>query len=188
VSHWIAQFLAKYSLAALGLGTFFEGEGFLVAAGVLVNQGKLQPLTVLLVAAAGAWFGHLFWFAVGRYIGRHHALHRFPKWEEGLTRADRLILRRPLPSIILLQYMYGMRMAGALALGFSTLNFGWFALVEAANCLVWAGLIGLAGYALGESASSFIEWSSKTFLVLIVLIVVTSIGIKLLQRRRLQKH
>src|SRR4051812_36975861 len=138
---FLAQLFVKYSLVALGLGAFFEGETILLTAGVLVSRGKLNGIAVWIVASVGAWLGHMVWFGIGRWMGSHRIIARFPRWERGIRKADEVVLRRPILSIVLLQYMYGMRMIGALALGFSNLSVTWFAVVEALNCLVWAFLV-----------------------------------------------
>lgn len=181
---WAIEFLDKYSLIALAIGTFFEGESFLVTAGVLVSRGKMDGLMVWLVAAASAWLGHMVLFAVGRYVGSHHLINRFPRWEGAIRKADAFILKRPIVSIVALQYMYGMRFLGAMALGFSDLGWVWFGLVQAVNCLIWSALIGGLGYALGESAEYLIGYSSKAFLVVVAAALIIFIALKWIPRKK----
>ena len=65
------------------------------------------------------------------------------------AKVKRLIEARPVAAILLLQYLYGLRLIGAVALGLTELSLLRFALYEIVNCLVWAGLIGGAAYLLG---------------------------------------
>lgn len=181
---WAIEFLNKYSLVALAIGTFFEGESFLVTAGVLVSRGKMDGFMVWLVAAISAWLGHMVLFAIGRYVGSHHLIRKFPRWEGAIRRADAVILKRPILSIVVLQYMYGMRFLGAMALGFSKLNWGWFGLVQAANCMLWSALIGGLGYALGESAEYLIGYSSKVFLIVVAAALLFFIAWKWIPKRK----
>ncbi len=60
-----------------------------------------------------------------------------------------MIEARPVTAIFLLQYLYGLRLVGAVAFGLTELSLLRFALYEIVNCLVWAGLIGGVAYLLG---------------------------------------
>jgi len=162
-----------YGLVAVFAGTFFEGEGVLVAAGVLAGEGVLHPLGVWAVAACGAWMGHLVWFLIGRYVGRHRWLSRWAWFTRRLSEADRIIQRHPGRSIFILQYLYGTRMIGAAAFGLTHLSLRRFMWYQAANCLVWAAVIGAVGYFLGEAGGRiFHGWGRWLWLAVSVLMIV----------------
>jgi membrane protein DedA with SNARE-associated domain len=180
LSHWISE----YGLIILGLGVFFEGETVLVTAGVMASHQKLVLWQVLLVGWAGALVGHLFWFSLARYLGQHWFVGRFPRLKDGLAKADGVVRRHPWSAVVLLQYMYGMRMIGALALGFSTLPYLWFAFAEAVNCLVWVFLVAGGGYVLGHEAHKLVEYSSKGALVAALLAVVGVLALRRFQDRK----
>ena len=103
-----------------------EGEGILIVAATLSAQGVLDPARVWLAASTGAWLGHMFWFTVGRAIrGRRLALGS-AAFRARAAQVKRLIEARPVTAILLLQYLYGLRLVGAVALGlteFSLLRF-----------------------------------------------------------------
>jgi membrane protein DedA with SNARE-associated domain len=176
-----SSLVAKYGLLAVGLGVFFEGETILVTAGVLASQGQMNLHKILLTGWAGAMAGHLAWFGLGRWLGKHWFTRRFPKWEAGIHKADEVVRNNPWKSVIVLQYMYGMRMIGALALGFSTLPLKWFAFAESINCLVWVCLVAGAGYQLGDWARDLLGYSSKGVLVVAVTLLV---GVLIFQRMK----
>lgn len=65
----IEGFLAQYGYLALFLGTFLEGESFLLLAGFLSSRGYLSFTGVILVSFSGAFLGNLFYYALGRWRG-----------------------------------------------------------------------------------------------------------------------
>jgi membrane-associated protein len=149
--------VSHYGLAAVGLGTLIEGETVLLVAGALASRGVFDPAAVWIVAACGAWLGHGLWFGVGRFVGRERIMAVLPQWGRQLHALDGLIRRRSWTCIFSLQYLYGLRLPGAVALGLSSLPTGWFLAAEAANCLTWAALVGGLGYIAGKSASALFQ-------------------------------
>lgn len=170
---YATQLLARYGGIAVFLGTFLEGESLLIAAGVLAQRGLLSPWVVWLSAALGAWFGHLLWFSLGRRLSRTALVSRWPALARRIAQADRVVRRHPKTAIFVLQYLYGMRLIGALSLGFTSLSLLLFALFEALNCLLWAAAFTALGYALGDAAVSFFAgplrwvWLAVSVLVLV---------------------
>ena len=169
----LTALVSHYGLAAVFAGTFFEGEGVLVAAGVLAGEGVLHPLSVWATAACGAWLGHLAWFVAGRWLGRQQLQARWRWFGERLVQADQIIQRHPGWAVFILQYLYGIRMIGAAAFGLTHLSLRRFLWYQAANCLVWAALIGAVGYFLGEAGGRFFHgWGKWLWLAVSVGLVV----------------
>jgi membrane protein DedA with SNARE-associated domain len=169
----VTTLVAHYGLVAVFVGTFFEGEGILVAAGVLAGEGMLHPLSVWATAAAGGWLGHLAWFLLGRWLGRQQLQSRWRWFGERLDQADRIIQRHPGWSILLLQYLYGVRMIGAAAFGLTHLSLRRFLWYQLFNCLLWAALIGSIGYFMGEAGGRlFHDWGKWLWLAASVGLVI----------------
>jgi membrane-associated protein len=173
--------VSRYGLAVVGVGTVVEGETVLLVAAALASRGVLNPAAVWIVAACGAWLGHLIWFGVGRFVGRERIVAVFPRWERQLDALDGLIRRRPWTCIFSLQYLYGLRLPGAVALGLTSLPTGWFLAAEAANCLTWAALIVALGYAAGESAAALFQHSGRVMWLFASVIVVAAIVHRMLR-------
>ena len=145
----VVTLISRYGLLAVFGGSLIEGEGVLIVAATLSEQGVLDPVRVWLAASIGAWLGHLFWFTTGRaFRGRHLTLGPAAFRARAET-AKRLIEARPVTAIFLLQYLYGLRLVGAIALGLTDLPLLRFASYQMVNCLVWAGVIGGVAYLLG---------------------------------------
>jgi membrane-associated protein len=169
----LTSLVSHYGLAAVFAGTFLEGEGVLVAAGVLAGDNVLPPLGVWAAAACGAWLGHLVWFLAGRWVGRRRWVSRWVWLDQRLAEADRIIQRHPGRSIFLLQYLYGVRMIGAAAFGLTHLSLGRFLWYQFFNCLSWAALIESIGYLMGEAGGRlFHGWGQWFWLVVSVALVV----------------
>jgi membrane-associated protein len=181
------QLISRHGLLAVLVGTFFEGEGVLLAASVLAERGLLSPVGVWLTAALGAWAGHLLWFSAGRRLGRR-LLTRFRRLAAKAAEADRIVEAHPKAAIFLLQYLYGIRMAGALALGLTAFSWRRFALYQAANCLVWAALLTALGYLVGAASAEFlhgwIRWVWVTASLLVLLVIVHRLSARSLEAAR----
>lgn len=163
---------SQYGLLMVLVGTFFEGEGVLMMAAVLAQQRVLNFTEVVLTASAGAWLGHLFWFLIGRRFPGGIPRVASKRLAETVARMKRVLEVHPRTAIFILQYLYGMRMMGAVALGSTTLPFGRFALYEAVNCLVWAGLVTSAGYFAGEAVTAlFHGWLKWVWMGLSLLFI-----------------
>jgi membrane-associated protein len=180
----VPSLVSRYGLAVVGLGTLIEGETILLIAGALAGRGDLNPIAVWAVAASGAWLGHVIWFSVGRRLGRQRILASRPQWRPALVEADGLIGRRPWTCIFALQYLYGMRLPGAVALGLTSLPMRWFMAAEAVNCLTWAALVETVGYVAGDSAGAVLQGSGWIIWVLLSALVVAVVVHRILRGRR----
>jgi membrane protein DedA with SNARE-associated domain len=165
--------LRKYGLLAVFGGTFYEGETVLITAGILSAAGLLKPLGVWLSASFGGWSGHLFWFFIGRIFGMRSFLTRKEKIKGRLEVINKIILTRPKTAIFILQYLYGMRIIGALGFGMTSFPFSRFMCYEALNCLVWAAVVLAPAYFLGQTLMYFFRgWFRWVWLGLSILVIV----------------
>jgi len=145
--------LHKFGYFAVFIGTFLEGETILVMAGFFAERGYLELATVMLVAASGAYAGHMFWFWLGRTRGVR-LLDRFPKMKKHFGRGIRIFERYGAPAIFITQWLYGLRVTCAVIIGISRISVVKFMVLEAITCVVWAAIIGGAGYYFGRAVES----------------------------------
>lgn len=147
--------IARYGLVAVFAGTFFEGETVLVLAGFAAHRGYLGLPEVLVAAFLGAFLGDQLWFGVGRRGGRRFLASR-PGWQERVERARPWIARHERTVIWSYRFLYGFRSVAPFALGMSGTSPLRFAGISAASGVLWAVLVGGAGYLLGAGLERFL--------------------------------
>ena len=157
----LAELVSRYGLLAVFIGSVLEGEGVLLVAGILVSQGLLPFAAVWGVAASGAWIGHLSMFLVGRVIGRQRIVAGSAWFARRLDDADQIMHAYPRAAVVLLQYLYGMRIVGAIAFGMTRFPLGRFLRYQLPNCLVWAALIVSLGDVAGTVGERIFEGWAK---------------------------
>jgi membrane protein DedA with SNARE-associated domain len=173
-------FIETYGYVAVFIGCFLEGETVLVLAGFAAHLGYLSLPSVISIAALAGFCGDETAFLLGRRYGPR-LVARSPR----LARAQPLILekltRHATWVVFMLRFAWGLRIASPLVIGATGLPAMRFALPNAAGAVVWAIVIGGAGYAFGAAFSGLIEHAKKyeaiAFGILAVLaITITWIG------------
>lgn len=142
--------LQKWGYLAVFVGTFLEGETILVIAGFMAERGYMQIVLVAIVACAGAFIGHVFWFWLGRTRGVK-LLDRFPRMKKHFGKGIRMFERYGAPAIFITQWLYGLRITCAVIIGISRISTMKFLIYEAISCVVWAAAISCAGYFFGAA-------------------------------------
>jgi membrane protein DedA with SNARE-associated domain len=149
----LETFFGTYGYPALLVGTFFEGETFLVLAGFAASLGYLEIPWVILVAFAGTLCGDQVFF----YLGRRHSvlvqpfLACYPAWQNRVERVHRLIERHQTALVFLFHFLYGLRIAFLLVIGLSRIPAGRFFALNVLSALVWAVVVGMGGYLFGSA-------------------------------------
>jgi membrane protein DedA with SNARE-associated domain len=175
--------LHKFGYLAIFLGTFFEGETVLVLSGFFASRRHLSILIVVLVAASGAFVGHLFWFWLGRTQGAR-IVHHFPKLEKHMDRGLRLFEEYGAMAIFITQYLYGLRVASAVVFGISHISVRKFVLFQAISCATWAALIASLGYYFGRAVTRFLGGAAEVEKYAILTIIAIALLIFLYHRIR----
>lgn len=145
----IAALVQSYGLWAVGLGSFLEGESVLLLAGAAAHRGLLPLPGVVAVAALASFCGDQLFFQVGRRWG-DALLLRFPALQPRAAHMRALLLRHHLPVILSIRFLYGLRVAGPMAIGMSAVPWWRFALLNALGACVWAALVAGLGYGTGR--------------------------------------
>ena len=137
----------------LAVGCLLEGETILLLAGFAAHRGHLNLGAVLLIAALAGFAGDQFYFWLGR---RHGAamLARWPSMAKKVERVHQLLARWRDAVVVFVRFAYGLRAAGPVIIGMSSISAPRFALFNALGALLWAGLVGGAGYAFGHAAEA----------------------------------
>ncbi|RMG91741.1 MAG: hypothetical protein D6703_03905 [Zetaproteobacteria bacterium] len=153
---WAQQFVEQYGYWAIFLWTFIEGESVFIAGAALAAAGVLTPWKVIVVAAGGAFFGHLVFFALGRWKGMS-IINAVPTFRRHYPKANLILDRYAHWSVFIFQYLYGTRMVAAILFGCSTIDFWRFFVLQIVNCITWALLVYAVGHALGFAGMVILE-------------------------------
>ncbi len=166
---WATPFVEQYGYWAVFAWTFIEGETVLIAAAALAAAGMLQPWKVIVVAAIGAYLGHIVFFFLGRWRGME-IIRAFPALYRHYPKVNAILDRYAHWSIFLFQYLYGTRMAAAILFGCSSLGFVRFAAWQLLNCISWALVIYGVGHTMGMAAVTVMDRFGMLGLLLLALI------------------
>jgi membrane-associated protein len=145
----VHELIKHYGLWVILVGTFFQGQTVLIGAGFLAAAHILDPVEILAIGILGSWTGHIFWYYLGRSL---IGIAEEKTWvlAKKISSISHFIGLRPWTSIFTLQYVYGIRLAGAISFGMSEMTVGWFIAVQLFNCILWTVLIESAGYFVGD--------------------------------------
>lgn len=153
-------FIESYGYAAVFLGCFLEGETVLVLAGFAAHLGYLSLPAVMATAAVAGFLGDQTAFFAGRRYGP-----RLLAWSPRLAAAQPGILaqlsRHASWVVFILRFAWGLRIASPVVIGASGLPALRFVVPNAAGAIVWAVVIGSAGYAFGAAFTSVLEHAKR---------------------------
>jgi len=177
-----------YPSAGVGIliesaGIPFPGDALLLVAGAWAAARHHSVLVVILFgfvgATAGADIGYLLGYRGGRpFVERFGHLFRIRP--DHLARAELFFARHGDKAIIAARFLLGLRTWSAMLAGMARMPFWRFQLFSALGGLVWAAVIGIAGYWLGnnlallESIARGIGIGGLTVLLLIALVLVAA--------------
>lgn len=130
-------------------------EVILLAAGALVEQGKMNAIVLWIIATAGTVVGNLFWYWLGhrwseetlkRMIDRWGRILTF-EWDE-FTKARNIFRKYGDWIVFLLRFSPLLRTIVSLPAGLAGMSVWRFALFTFLGSLIWNGLLILGGRAL----------------------------------------
>jgi len=153
---WAQQFVEQYGYWAVFIWTFIEGESVFIAAAALAAAGLMQPWKVIVVAACGAFAGHMVFFALGRWKGMELILS-IPFLAKHYPKANLILDKYAHWSIFIFQYLYGTRIVAAILFGCSSIEFWRFFILQIINCISWAFIIYAIGHALGMAGMAILH-------------------------------
>jgi membrane protein DedA with SNARE-associated domain len=145
--------IAGHGYWILAFGCLLEGEIVLVLAAASAHRGYLNPAAVVTIAAACAFASNQFFFWLGRRDGLA-LLERWPVLATHSAKIRRLIERHAALAAVAVRFAYGMRIAGPMMLGASSVRPLTFAVLNALSAITWALLVGAAGWLFGEAAEA----------------------------------
>ena len=153
---WAQHFVEHYGYWAVFIWTFIEGETVFIAAAALAAAHLMLPWKVILVAASGAFAGHLVFFFLGRWKGMQLILS-VPFLARHYPKANLILDKYAHWSIFIFQYLYGTRLVAAILFGCSSIAFWRFFLLQIINCLSWSLVVYAIGHVLGTAGMAILN-------------------------------
>jgi len=180
------QLLQQYGYVAVLIGTLLEGETVLLIAGFAAHRGYLDPGVVIAVAAAGGFLGDQGFFWLGRLRGQR-VIARWPRLQAHAQQVTALLERHHTWVIIGIRFMYGLRVAGPVLIGMSEVSALRFAALNLVGAVLWAGLIGGAGYLFGQALELVLGDIKRYELLALGALVAAGIMAWVVRRRRARR-
>jgi membrane protein DedA with SNARE-associated domain len=176
--------IAQLGYVTLFVGTFLEGESVLALAGVAASYGYLTFEYVVAVAALGAFLGDQACFWIGRRYGAS-ILARYPRLAAKAPRVERLVRRWDAPAVIVLRFLYGLRIVGPIVIGSFGIPAWRLALFNFIGVLIWAPLVTSVGYFAGYALEAWIGRLKQVQIgLLMALLVLAGLAWIVVQSRR----
>ena len=176
--------IAQLGYVTLFIGTFLEGESVLALAGVAASYGYLTFEYVVAVAALGAFLGDQACFWIGRRYGAS-LLARYPRLAAKAPRVEQLVRRWDAPAVIVLRFLYGLRIAGPIVIGSCGIPAWRLALFNFIGVLIWAPLVACVGYFAGYALEAWIGRLKQVQIgLLMALLVLAAVAWIVVQWRR----
>ncbi len=179
----IGTAIQDYGYPVVFAGSLLEGETVVALGGLAARRGYLELHWVVACAAAGGFLGDQFFFALGRCYGER-LLQRYPRLKPAMARVDVLVARYENWIVIGLRFMYGLRIAGLLAIGMSRIGWLRFAGLNLVGALLWAHLFVAAGYLLGAALELLMDDLERIDHWLFIALAMVGIALWLAWRRR----
>jgi membrane protein DedA with SNARE-associated domain len=145
---------AGLSVLVESAGVPFPGEALLFGAATWA-AARHQPIVVVILfgflgSTAGADIGYFLGFKGGRpFVERFGSV--FHIRPEHLARSELFFARYGDKSLLGAHFLLGLRTWASMLAGMARMPFWRFQLLSAAGSLLWAAVIGLAGYLLGSN-------------------------------------
>ena len=179
----IAALIASYGYLAVFLGTLFEGETVLLAAGFAAHRGLLQWPAVVALAFVGASLGDQLAFLLGRWRGAA-LIARYPALAQRAPRVHAVLEHHHVAFILTVRFLYGLRIAGPIVMGSSGLPYLRFALLDMLGAALWAPLVTGAGYFFGVALTALLGDVEHIEAAILIGILAAGFIVRLWRRRR----
>lgn len=173
--------IINFGYPALFLGSFLEGESFLIAAGFLARSGYLDLNLVMLVALTGTYIADVTIYFLGRKKGER-IISKFPVAKTYYPKVKILFDRYGIWAIFITRYLYGFRLATAASLGLMKMRKRKYLPFNFLSCTIWAILIGGLGYMFGASLEALIGQVKHYEKIVVLFIITVGLGAWLLRR------
>ena len=167
------ELISTYGYAAIGIGTFLEGETILILGGFAAHRGYLQLPWVIVCAFLGTLSGDQLFFHIGRIKGKG-VIEKRPHWKARSDKVRVLLNKHQVWLIVGFRFIYGLRTVTPFVMGASNVSPTRFLVFNLVGAALWSITIGVLGYLFG-SALEIVIGDIKKY-ELLVFATLVSIG------------
>lgn len=145
-----AELVHDYGYYAVVVGTFFEGEIVIIAAGIAASAGILSLPAVILASMAGIFASDTSCFLFGRFAGGR-IKSWFPALHARLDGIFRAIERHNDKILVFFQFLPGFCTVTPIAFGMTRISTARFMAFGFAGNALWTLVFTLGGYVFGAA-------------------------------------
>lgn len=180
----IVALIQDYGYPVVAVGTFLEGEAVLLAAGFSAHRGYLSLPIVIGIATLASFCGDQLYFFLGRRYGES-IIARFPGMRRSADRMQAMVVRYKTPIVLAIRFLYGLRIAGPLAIGMSNaVHWRTFVALNLIGALVWACIVAGIGYLFANAIEIVLKDLRKYELLIGIALVAAVLIWKVFMRTR----
>jgi membrane protein DedA with SNARE-associated domain len=180
---------AHLGYLAVLVGALLEGEAVLLLAGLAAQHGYLSFPIVVAVGVTGGFVSDQALFLIGRRYG-NRLLERFPSVAARAPRVQALVRHWDVLAIILVRFLYGLRIAGPLVIGSCGIAPWRLVLFNLIGAGIWACLVAGIGYFAGQVVQQWFGRLHHTHVLLLMAAVLAVMIVSILiawRRRQLRR-
>ena len=187
--HGSEVFGAHLGYLAVLTGTLLEGEAVLFLAGLAAQHGYLSFPIVAAVGAVGGFVADQCLFFIGRRFG-NRVLMRFPSVAARAPRIQALVRRWDVLAVVLIRFLYGLRIAGPIVIGSCGIVVWRLVLFNFIGAVIWAFLVAGVGYFAGQAVQ---QWFGRVHYTQVLVLMAAVLAVMLVsiviawRRRRLRR-
>ena len=155
------------------LGLIFEGEFFLIAAGILVHLGALNILVALFFVLLGGFSKTFIGYELGEFLNKKFQHHRFFMYiRKRVYNILPKFKRKPFWSIFISKFIMWANNVVIIFSGYEKVNYKTFLKAEISSTLIWAPSLLLLGYFFSYTALHISREIWRFLMVVLVLFIV----------------
>jgi membrane protein DedA with SNARE-associated domain len=147
----LESLVVRYGLAAVFVGSAFEGDFTLILAGVFAHLGYFRFPLAVAAGAIGSVVGDFAWYALGRVRGPRFRAGRF--YRRVGHRIEALARRLGPWQLLAARFVYGTKAASMLFWGLHELPLAKFLMVDSIGALIGSLVFTGLGYLVSGSAT-----------------------------------
>lgn len=179
----LEELISTYGYAAIGIGTFFEGETILVLGGFAAHRSYLELPWVIVSAFLGTLFGDQLYFYIGHIKGKS-AIEKRPHWKAKSAKVLALLDKYPVWFIIGFRFIYGLRTITPFLIGASNISPKRFLVFNIIGASIWSVTFGVLGYLFGSALEIIIGNIKKYELLVFAILSLIGLVIWLIYMRK----